>query len=131
MPNVIGMAGLVAGLNALGSIGENSKSIREGHRRAATVIWKRVKAEAPQGPTGNLKRGVQSGTFKFRAGQPSESFVQMSSKIAPHAVLVEFGARGGRMPANPFFRRGVQSSAQEAFDAMVSGVGQAVDEAVK
>ncbi len=104
---------------------------REASREAAKIVQQRIKAEAPRGPTGNLKRSIQFGTFKQRLTKPVGSFVRVSRKIAPHAHLVEFGARGGKMPANAFFRRGFNASKRKAEAIILKGAGKAFDKAVK
>ena len=55
------------------------------------------------------------------------AFVAMDYRKAPHAHLVEYGARGGAMPANPFFRRGVQQSKVRAFNRVAWKVGSFLD----
>ncbi len=111
--------------------GALTEGAREVSREAATVVQQRIKAEAPRGPTGRLKRAIESGTFKQRRNKPVASFVRVSRKIAPHAHLVEFGARGGRMPANAFFRRGFNASKKKAEAILERGAGKAFDSAVK
>jgi hypothetical protein len=131
--NVIGMVRLMGTLKALDGLGDpaNAKEIVKASRDAAFNLRDHIRAGTPKGPTGNLWKGVQAGTFKKRGGKPITSFVRMSSRIAPHAHLVEFGARAGKMPANPFFRRGAASGAQAALDAVVDGASKAIDSALK
>ena len=99
--------------------------------RAARLVAERVRAEAPRGPTGNLKRSIQWGGFKRRAGRPVAAFVRVNRKIAPHAHLVHFGARGGRMPSNPFFDRGVLAMKSKVPGIIAKGAGSAIDDALR
>ena len=111
--------------------GALTEEAREASREAAKVVQQRIKAEAPRGPTGRLKRAVEFGTFKDRLTKPVGSFVRVSARIAPHALIVEFGARGGRMPANAFFRRGFNASKKKAEAILTRGAGKGFDQAVK
>lgn len=57
--------------------------------------------------SGNLRRSpVTRMMDRRRADQPRPSIAAIDRRKAPHAHLVEFGARGGQMPAQPFFRPG-------------------------
>lgn len=131
MSNVIGLAGLVKTLGSLQNLGVDNQRLAGAIGRTVKDMEERVRSEAPQGATGNLKRGVESGVYKRRPGKPVAGFVRMSYKIAPHAHLVEFGARGGEMPANPFFRRATSGGAEAALDAVAEGLGKAVDDVLK
>jgi HK97 gp10 family phage protein len=93
----------------------------------AKVIADAAKANAPQGLTGNLKKGIRAKFLKPISLQP-RSAVAVSN--ARHAYLVEYGSPGrfkkktgkgvdhprkmgassGPMPANPYFRRAVDSN---------------------
>lgn len=128
MANVIGLARVLGTLKAVGKLGE-SKDVVAGHREAAKGLAGRIKTEAPQGPTGNLKRGVEFGTFKDRPGKPSASFVRMNAKIAPHALLVENGTVKSR--PNPFFRRGVRAGGPAALAQAADASLKAIDNALK
>lgn len=131
MANVIGLAALVKTLASLKDLGVDGKKLAEAIGRTAREMEERVRSEAPQGPTGNLKRGVESGVFKRRPGKPIAGFVRMSYKIAPHSHLVEFGARGGQMPANPFFRRATTGGEESALSSIEDAAGQAIDDILK
>ena len=72
-----------------------------GAKAASEFLQKQIASEAPAGPTGNLKKSVVSKKMS-RDGIWITAIDRMK---APHAHLIEFGARGGSMPANPFFRR--------------------------
>jgi len=78
-------------------------------RRAATGIAAEVRndirTKAPK-RTGNLKKSIKSKRDRGKKGQVSASvYVDRSggkSGRGYHWHLVEFGARGGNMPAQPF-----------------------------
>ena len=130
--SVIGLARLNGTIRLLDDIHvSGAKPIVKATRDAAFALRDHIRAGTPKGPTGNLRKGVQAGTFKRRFGKPIMSFVRVNRRIVPHAHLVEFGARAGKMPANPFFRRGAASGAQSALDAVVDGASKAIDVALK
>lgn len=58
---------------------------------------------------GSLKRGIVAKKFKGRTKSGPAAFVAIDYSVAPHAHLVEFGARGGKMPMQPFFRPAVDA----------------------
>jgi HK97 gp10 family phage protein len=114
-----------------------AKHIVGGVEEAAKKVADTIRNEAPQGPTGNLKRAVQYGVYKKRQGKSISAWVRMSVKhkknatgIAPHAHLVEFGARGGKMPANPFFSRGWKMARGGAEDKVSSTIQSAIYQAI-
>ena len=95
---------------AFGSDGLNTK--RELLSIAETVK-SNIQAEAPVGPTGNLKRSVVAKTFQRQIKNKPAAFTAVHYRTAPHAHLVEYGhvtASGSHTAANPFFRRGVERS---------------------
>lgn len=108
-----------------------SAKMHAGVIQAAERIAGTIRSEAPRGPTGNLKRSIEFGGFKPRQGKPVAAFVRVNAKIAPHAHLVEFGARGGAMPANPFFTRGFNSARESAMRIVQEKAGQAIDVALR
>lgn len=97
---------------------------------AARAVRDTIREEAPQGPTGNLKRSLEYGVYKKRQGEPIAGFAQVNHKIAPHSHWVEFGARGGDMPRNPFFRRGWNKSKGAAEKIVTDGISAAIDKAL-
>lgn len=106
---------------------------------AADLIADEVRRQAPEGPTGNLKKGVVSKVNKLAAvlGEGS-AYIGFNYKVARHAHLVEYGTLGARfpkkkpfmwfmwngklvraskvkaMPANPFFRNSIDAKTGEA-----------------
>lgn len=129
LKNLIGADALLQTFEALKP--ENiAKELVKDSREVAKEVADRVRAEAPQGPTGNLKRAVEWGTFKKREGQPIMSFVRINrNKKGFHAHWVEFGARGGQMPANPFFRRA--TAGDGPIIRLEAGAAKIIDEVLK
>ena len=134
-PNIIvGLPELLAQMQNIRSSGSNGIYAREMAKTvdgASKAVADIVEQEAPRGPTGNLKKSVEYGVFKKRAGKPIAGFVRIEHAIAPHAHLVEFGARGGSMPANPFFSRGVRKGRTIAESMIEDGNSAAIDKAIK
>lgn len=123
---LIGIGAVLESMNALKS-SDLKSGVADGIKKAAESVRDVIEAEAPKGPTGNLKRSVEAGMFKKRSGKPIAGFVRVNAKTAPHAHLVEFGARGGAMPANPFFSRGYAKSKDQALQAVEDALGSAID----
>lgn len=84
---------------------------------AADLIAEEARRLAPE-KTGALKRGIVSKVNKvveeFGTGLVGAAYVGVDYHIAPHAHLVEFGARGGEMPAHPFLRPAIDAKQAEA-----------------
>jgi hypothetical protein len=81
---------------------------------AARIVAKAIKALAPKGPTGNLRRSPYSKGLPVKSYLPAVALAAISGRVAPHAHLVEFGSKPrfdskhsnrftGVMPASPFF----------------------------
>ncbi len=86
---------------------------------------------APLGPTGNLKRGIIAKKFDRKIpGHPS-AFVAIDYRIAPHAHLVEFGARGGQMPAKPFFRPAIDANRENVKTIIKNGTWEVIEDEVR
>ncbi|MEB1809029.1 MAG: HK97 gp10 family phage protein [Bacillaceae bacterium] len=92
---------------------EKEKEIDKVTKKYAKEVAKRAKANAPVGPTGNLKASIRPKYFR-RLG-PSATVFPRGSKGA-HRHLVEYGTGSrrnkgnkrtgnrGRMPAKPFMK---------------------------
>jgi HK97 gp10 family phage protein len=92
-----------------------------------------VRDVAPQGPTGNLKKGVKVKQMDKRGDNPKSVIVKSTS---PHDHLVEYGTSEryqkttgrytGVMPRHPFFRPAVDANKsklyQELFDEFQKSV---------
>ena len=66
--------------------------------KPARKLRNAIKAKAPRGKTGNLKRGVVAKKFKAKIKGHPAVFVAMDYRKAPHANLVEYGTGGLRYP---------------------------------
>ncbi len=86
---------------------------------AADIIAEEARLRVPV-KTGDLKRGIVARKNKEASAFTGKgtAYVGANYKIAPHAHLVEYGARGGQMPANPFMRNAIASKRGEAMAAM-------------
>jgi len=88
--------------------------------KAATLVKNRARQLAPQGPTGNLKRGIVAKRFKSeRPGHPA-AFIATDYRIAPHAHLIEFGTV--KMPARPFLRPALDGAHGEVMSIIAKGL---------
>lgn len=82
---------------------------------AADLIAEEARRLAPE-RKGTLKRGIVSRVNKVSGhfmGQGS-AYVGVDYHIAPHGHLVEYGARGGQMPAQPFMRPAILNKQGQA-----------------
>ena len=93
---------------------------------AARFYARKVKAAAPRGKTGNLRKSIRprQGLKKYF---PS-ALVVAARPLGAHAHLIERGTKQrktkssqnrGRVKANPFFRREMQSNANARFAATI------------
>lgn len=114
------------GLKSDGIAGDVADAVETAVKSTAETI----RSEAPLGATGNLRRSITSGVYKKSEGKPIAGFVTVDYGIGPHAHLVEFGARGGDMPRNPFFSRGWRKSRGPAESIVVDGVKSAIEKAL-
>ena len=122
---IIGMAEVLKAFDELKTGVPDSAG--DGVNAVAKAAAEVIRAEAPQGPTGNLKKSIESGGYKKKQGKPVAAFVRVNRKKAPHAHLVEFGARAGAMPANPFFARGSAKVKGAALGKVEDAVSSAID----
>jgi len=110
--------------------------LRNALKKAAVPIHNAVVANAPQGPTGNLKDGVVTSPKKYGRSVKSKNsvfmFVGMDHKTAPHAHLVEHGTverfhdsgkSVGHMPAKPFFRNAWDATKGQALEILKAEIG--------
>ena len=98
----------------------------------ADMIKERASSAAPQGETGNLKRGIVAKVLQRRGDKYAPAMAGIDYRIAPHAHLVEFGhairfSRKGRtfgfVPPHPFFR--------PAFDSLQDQIKNEIAEEIK
>jgi HK97 gp10 family phage protein len=98
-------------------------------KKAAAPIRAAAEANAPIGPTGNLKKSmVVSTELKSHKVRAKKSVIVFVGSTAPHAHLVEFGTAPryqengkytGQMPANPFFRHAWDATKHEALQIFI------------
>lgn len=127
----------IKGLDELLAQLENLKTdniasdIADGVEAAAKKTADTIENEAPDGPTGNLKKAVEYGVYKKRKGKGITAFVRVNRKIAPHLHWIEFGNRGGKQKANPFFSRGWKMARGGAEDKVSSTIQSAIARAIR
>lgn len=95
----------------------------------AEIIAEEAKRRAPIGKTGNLLRGIVAKQNKASMGMldQGKAYVGVNYGIAPHAHLVEFGARGGQMPAHPFIRPAIEAKKSEALAAISADITKRIN----
>ncbi|MHB0929193.1 MAG: HK97-gp10 family putative phage morphogenesis protein [Candidatus Nanopelagicales bacterium] len=86
---------------------------------AADIFAAEARLRAPV-KTGKLRSAIVAKINKIAEhfGAVGAAYVSVDYKIAPHAHLVEYGGRGGEMPAQPFMRPAVDSKQSEAGKAV-------------
>lgn len=92
--------------------------------RGAETMAAAVRARAPIGPTGNLRRGVVAKKLQRRENQPA-AIAAMDYRIAPHAHFLEAGTKN--MSARPFFGPGVASSRNEAIEQITAEISRELE----
>jgi len=128
-------------------------SLKKALRKSGSKIKKSVKSEAPV-HTGNLRKSI---TVYDNRGNAKGALIRVGAaqKIAPHAILVEFGTEGnrtgeglptvvkvsddkfftlkhtGKMPANNFFERGYDKSRDLAVDTFKTEILKEINKATK
>ena len=90
---------------------DSAKALKAAVRKGGQFLKPKVKAAAPKGPTGNLRKKVGTRVKKSRQ---HNGFYAVTTSFARHRHLViegtvdrftKSGAFRGRMPANPFVSR--------------------------
>jgi HK97 gp10 family phage protein len=95
----------------------------------AKMLEDDIRARAPQGPTGNLKRSIMSKVYDDYAA--AVAIIGINYGVAHHAHLVEFGHGGPHpAPAHPFFRPAWDSNKNQILQDVKQGLIDAVDQAV-
>ena len=105
--------------------------------RGASVIAQAAINKAPQGPTGNLKRGIVAKLLQRRDdNKPAVAMAGIHYGIAPHAHLVENGhfqtkTRGGLasrwVPPHPFFRPAVDENGDAVIEAVIAELNTMIE----
>ena len=94
---------------------------------AAAIGRDTVREMAPQGKTGNLKKGVFAAAGD--ENQPN-ALLGMNYKIAPHAHLVEYGHGGGSpAPPHPYFRPGIIAAGSRMGARIREGLARVLENA--
>jgi hypothetical protein len=97
----------------------DGREVTKIHLQAAKAAQGIIRAGTPEGPTGNLKRGVVTGVFKTRPRKRRAAFVLVDRRIAPHLHLIEFGTV--KQKPNPFFARGRNKSRPVVKAILIAG----------
>lgn len=94
-----------------------------------------MKANAPKGPTGNLKKSIKAKLLKQYAGHPAAG-AGVDRKKAPHAHLVEYGTAQrhqksgkstGTMPSKPFLRPAWDANKERITGNIIDGLKGLID----
>jgi HK97 gp10 family phage protein len=102
---------------------------------AAYDLAEAMRAKAPQGPTGNLKKSIRARLLKQYAGHPAAG-AGVDRKKASHAHLVEFGTvqrhqksgkSTGTMPAKPFLRPAWDSNKERITRKVIENIKGLID----
>ena len=91
----------------------------------AKIVRDRIKARAPLGPTGNLKKSTYAVAMPASLSGPAVAFAGIRPRKAPHAHLVEFGT--SRAPAHPFIRPAWDSCREEVKKNIELGLKKRVE----
>jgi HK97 gp10 family phage protein len=117
----------------LGGLKKLGNPMAPARMAAAELVHRTIQAEAPVQPGGDqtLKRSVQINPKTLTKFGKYTTVVAIDHNMAPHSHLVEFGARGGNMPANPFFTRGYKMARNAAASILETGVKNAINKAIR
>ncbi len=96
---------------------------------ATKVIARQAKANAPLGPTGNLKRGIVGKKYKTKRRHEPAAFTGIDYRISPHAHLVEYGTK--YMSARPFFKPAVEATKGQVERMIKQGILNLITRASK
>lgn len=61
-------------------------------------LAKKIRGNAPKGPTGNLKKAIETKRYRKKVKQSPAIFVRVNERKAPHAHLIARGTKGLRYP---------------------------------
>ncbi len=100
--------------------------------KPAKMLADDIRARAPQGPTGNLKKSVVAKLLQRRSDDKSApAIVAIHYRYGPHAHLVEYGHAGPKpAPAHPFFRPGWDVNKRQVEDDIKKDLTDAITRAV-
>lgn len=105
---------------------------------AARIISTEIKALAPQGSTGNLKKSIVAKILqRSNPIEPAPAIVAINFRRGPHAHLVEKGTAPrtqkttgrfvGSMPAHPFFMPGYEAKKDAAMELIINRLGSMIE----
>jgi HK97 gp10 family phage protein len=89
---------------------------------AALVVRDEAKDLVPV-DTGLLKSAIFAA---YGDERKADVLVGVNHRIAPHSHLVEFGARGGEMPAQPFMRPAITVTRPKVANIVAGGLKQII-----
>ena len=97
----------------------------------ARIVRDKIRARAPRGPTGILKKAVYATSLPASLRGPAVAFAGIRPRKAPHAHLVEYG-HGGPHPAppHPFVQPAWDSCKEEVRKNIELGLKKTVEGAV-
>lgn len=75
--------------------------------------------------TGTLKSAIFAA---YGDNRKPDVLVGVNYKIAPHAHLVEYGARGGEMPPQPYMRPAITATRSKVANVVADGLKQIIEE---
>lgn len=122
-------------------------------KKGASIFAKGIRARAPVGKTGKLRKAVRIKKLQRWGKQPAPYIAAIDRKKAPHAFIVMRGTSGvrmvkpprrvlingrpatitntGTMPPNTFFQDGVRAKSGEVLRTITDAVGKLLDEGMK
>jgi HK97 gp10 family phage protein len=112
---------------------QSANAIKAAVRKAGQFLKPKVKAEAPKGPTGNLRKKV--GSRVKRSRQRDGYYAAVRSFARHHHLVVQgtgdrftkSGAFRGRMPANPYIDRAADAWENQAIDVAEQELARQLD----
>ncbi len=114
---ITGIEELQVNINKL--LEEMKDATGQGVEESAELLAEIIRSNAPEGPTGRLRRSVTTKRLPDKWGYPPTTMVGLDYNVAPHQHIVEFGTGPryhksgksvGAMPANPFFRKSLEQA---------------------
>lgn len=100
---------------------------------AAETITARIQANVNSinKVSGNLRDSPVTKQMSGSPNNPKPCISAIDRKVAPHAHLVEFGAKGGKIRAQPFFRTAWDSSKGSVKATLEGGIKKIVEQGVR
>ena len=112
---------------------QSTNALKGAIRKAAQFLKPKVKAEAPKGPTGNLRKKVG---YRTKRSRERDGYYAAIRSFAPHHHLVvqgtgdrftKSGAFRGRMPANPYIDRAADAWENQAISIAEQELARQLD----